>query len=47
MREQFKRLAPYNHLIKKLYIFNISLSESKEDDMFNVQILRQATFLKI
>ena len=29
MREQFQR-APYNHLIKKLNICNISLSESEE-----------------
>ena len=32
MREQFKR-APYNHLIKKLNICNIPLSESEEYDI--------------
>ena len=32
MREQFKR-APYNHLIKKLHICNIPLSETEEYDI--------------
>ena len=32
MREQSKR-APYNHLIKKLYIWNTPLSESEEYDI--------------
>ena len=32
MWEQFKR-APYDHLIKKLNICNIPLSESEEDDI--------------
>ena len=32
MREQFER-APYNHLIKKLNISNIPLSESEEYDI--------------
>ena len=31
MWEQFK-IAPYNHLIKKLNIWNIPLSESEEYD---------------
>ena len=33
MRKQIKR-APYNHLIKKLNICNISLSESEEYDIW-------------
>ena len=33
MREQFYR-APYNHLIKKLNIRNIPLSESEEYDIW-------------
>jgi len=32
MREQFK-IVPYNHLIKKLNICNIALSESEEYDI--------------
>jgi len=32
MREQFER-APYNNLIKKLNICNISFSESEEYDI--------------
>ena len=32
MREQFKR-APYNHLVKKLNICHIPLSESEEYDI--------------
>ena len=34
MREQFLR-APYNHLIKKLNICNIPLSESEECEIRN------------
>ena len=33
MREQFKRV-PNNHLIKKLNICNIPLSESEEYDIY-------------
>ena len=32
MQEQFQ-IAPYNHLIKKLNICNIPLSESEEYDI--------------
>jgi len=32
LREQFYRV-PYNHLIKKLKIYNIPLSESEEYDI--------------
>ena len=32
MQEQFKR-APYNHLIKKLNVCNIQLSEREEYDI--------------
>ena len=32
MREQFKR-TPYNHLVKKLNIYNILLSEREEYDI--------------
>ena len=35
MREQFYRV-PYNHLIKKLNICNIPLSESEESESFTV-----------
>ena len=35
MREQFKR-APYNHLIKKLNICNMPLSESEEYDIWQI-----------
>jgi len=33
MREQFERV-PYDHLIKKLNICKIPLSESEEDDIW-------------
>ena len=32
MREQFQR-TPYNHLVKKLNIYNIPLLESEEYDI--------------